>query len=142
MHEDVNFSQFLSVNKRAITLKETSIRAFPTMLPLFLDPNRAGEGYPFDYLQNSTIHAYKPIYISHYSKNKEWVFIYTSFTYGWIKSNEFVFINKQYANLWQKAQQISVVKEGVSNYDTNNNILFKSTIDSFPNTSTTLINSL
>jgi len=128
MHEDVNFSQFLSVNKRAITLKEINIRAFPTMLPLFLDPNRAGEGYPFDYLQNSTIHANKPIYISHYSKNKEWVFIYTSFTYGWIKSNEFVFINKQYANLWQKAQQISVVKEGVSIYDTNNNFLFKSKI--------------
>jgi hypothetical protein len=128
MYENANFSKYSSINKRAITLRETNIRAFPTILPLFLNPNKAGEGYPFDYLQNSTVHANKPIFISHYSKDKEWAYISTSFTSGWIKISEFVTINKRYTRLWQKAQQISIIKEGVSIYDTKNNFLFKSKI--------------
>ena len=128
MYENSNLSKYISVNKRAMTLREVNIRAFPTILPVFLNPNRAGEGYPFDYLQNSTVHADKPIYISHYSKDNEWAFIYTSFTYGWIKTSELVIMDEYFMDIWQQPKQISIVKEDISIYDADNNFLFKSKI--------------
>lgn len=128
MRENANFSAYKSVNKNAVTLKHLNIRAFPTTKPLFRDPSIAGEGFPFDYMQNSTVSANKPVLISHYSKDKEWAYIFTSFTGGWVKIDELVLIEKKYTSLWQKAEQIFLVKDGVPIYDENNVFLFKSRI--------------
>lgn len=106
MLENANFHRYATLNTKAITLRHVNIRAFPTIKPLLRDPNKAGEGFPFDYLQNSTVHANKPIFVSHYSKDREWVYAFSSFTSGWIKASEIVFLEKKYTDSWQKAQQI------------------------------------
>ena len=123
-----NFEKFATLNKRAITLKTLDIRAFPTNEPLFMDPDQAGEGFPFDYLQNSSIAANKPILVSHYSKDKEWVFIQSSFAYGWVKANAIVFVPKKYTELYKKAQKEFITKEGRAIYDEKGNFLFRSRI--------------
>jgi len=128
MLKSANFESYGSVNKEAIVLKETNIRAFPTIKPLLKDPSLAGEGFPFDYLQNSTLTANKPIFISHYSKNREWAFVFSSFTSGWIKSDEFVILNKKNSDMWQKAQQVHIIAEGTPIYSLNGDFLFKSKI--------------
>jgi len=128
MLKSANFDSYGSVNKKAIVLKETNIRAFPTVRPLLKDPSLAGEGFPFDYLQNSTLTANKPIFISHYSKNREWAYIFSSFTSGWIKSDEFVILNKKNSDIWQKAQQVHIIVEGSPIYSINGDFLFKSKI--------------
>ncbi len=128
MLENANFNTFATINKKALTLKETNIRAYPTIKPLLMDPSLAGEGFPFDYMQNSIIAANKPIFISHYSKDREWAYIFSSFTSGWIKTDEFVILNKQYTDKWQKAQQVRIVKEGIPIYSDSGGFLFKSKI--------------
>jgi len=128
MYKKANFEEYGTKNLKAITIKEIDIRAFPTIKPLYRDPSIAGEGYPFDYLQNSTIHANKPIFISHYSLDKEWAFVFSSFTSGWVKSNDLVILDSKYTDIWQQAQQVSIIKEGIAIYDTNNNFLFNSKI--------------
>ncbi|MCF6310647.1 MAG: SH3 domain-containing protein [Sulfurimonas sp.] len=128
MLESANFKTYATVNKRALTLKEINIRAFPTIKPLLKDPSIAGEGFPFDYLQNSTIAANKPIFISHYSKDREWAYAFSSFTSGWIKSDEFVIVDKKYTDKCQKAQQVRIVKEGVPIYSDSGKFLFRSKI--------------
>ncbi|MCW8953453.1 MAG: SH3 domain-containing protein [Sulfurimonas sp.] len=128
MLENANFDTYATVNKNAVTLNNIDIRTFPTIKPLLMDPTLAGEGFPFDYMQNSTISANKPIFVSHYSKDREWVYIFSSFASGWVKSDEIVIIDQAYSDLWQKAQQVSIVKEDVPIYDNNGNFLFKSKI--------------
>ncbi|MCW8839014.1 MAG: SH3 domain-containing protein [Thiovulaceae bacterium] len=123
-----NFEKYKTVNKNAITLDHLNIRAFPTLKPMFKDPKIAGEGFPFDYLQNSTISANKPILISHYSKDKRWAFIFTSFTSGWVESKDIIVLDKQYTDIWQKAKQIFIIKDNVALYDENKNFLFKSRV--------------
>jgi len=126
--ENSNFDVYATLNKRAITLKKLNIRAFPTNRPVLRNPERAGEGFPFDYMQNTTIAANKPIFVSHYSKDKEWVFIKSSFAYGWVKSRDIVYIDKKYTDIWQEAQQIFVLKDNESFYSPQKDFLFKSTI--------------
>ena len=128
MKSNSNFENYLTLNKRAITLKEVNVRAFPTNRPLLRDPQRAGEGFPFDYLQNSTIHANKPLLVTHYSKDREWAHVFSSFAYGWVKVNEIAFLEKRYTDLWQKAEQILVIKENIPIYSLKGEFLFKSKI--------------
>lgn len=126
--ENSNFDAYSSVNKRAITLKKLNIRAFPTDKPVLRDPDKAGEGFPFDYMQNSSISANKPIFVSHYSKDRAWAFVKSSFAYGWVKSRDIVYIEKKYTDIWQDAQQVFVTKDNEPLYAPKQNFLFKSTI--------------
>ncbi len=128
MKNNSNYENYLTLNKRAITLKEVNVRAFPTDRPLLRDPKKAGEGFPFDYLQNSTIHANKPLLATHYSKDREWVHVFSSFAYGWIRTSEMVFLEKKYTDLWQKAEQVLITKESEPIYTSDGSFLFKSKI--------------
>jgi len=128
MYDNANFDDYLTVNKKGITLKHLSIRAFPTSRPLLKDPLLAGEGFPFDYLQNSTVSPNKPIFISHFSKDREWVYIFTSFTSGWVKSSDIVFLDEKYTQEWQKAKQVFLVKDNIPIYSKNGDFLFNSKV--------------
>jgi len=121
-----NFDNYASLNARAITLRHVDIRLFPTQKPLLKDPNIAGEGFPFDYLQNSSLGANKPLFVSHYSKDREWVYAFSSFASGWIKSSEIVFLAKEHTDAWQDAQQIFFTKDNQPIYDSKGNFLFAS----------------
>lgn len=128
MLENANFEAYATFNAKAVTLKEVNLRVFPTIRPLLKDPSLAGEGFPFDYLQNSTIHANEPIFVSHYSKDREWAYVFSNFASGWIKTDKFVILEKEHIKAWQNAQQVAIIKEGEPIYDLNGNFLFKSKI--------------
>jgi len=128
MYENSNFNAYGTLNKKAIALGHLNMRGFPTVQPLIKDPSIAGEGFPFDYLQNSTVSANKPLFVSHYSIDGEWVYVFSSFTSGWVKSNEIAFLDKQYTDLWQQAKQVLITKENISLFSNEGNFLFKSKI--------------
>ena len=128
MLENANFDSYGRLNLKAITLNHANIRAFPTIKPLLRDPTAAGEGFPFDYLQNSTLHANKPIFVSHYSKDGAWVYIFSSFASGWIKSNNIVVLQDLHVEAYKDAQQLFFIKEGVPLYGSKGNFLFYSKI--------------
>ncbi|MBN2815906.1 MAG: SH3 domain-containing protein [Campylobacterales bacterium] len=128
VYENSNFSNYASINKRAVSLTLVNLRAFPTDKPLFRDPQKAGEGFPFDYLQNSTVSPNKPLLVSHYSKDKEWVFVSSSFAFGWVKSTEIAYVEENYTELWKAAKQVFILKDGIPIYDVNEKFLFKSRI--------------
>lgn len=123
-----NFKEFATINQPAITLKVLNIRAYPTNKPLLLDPKRAGEGFPFDYLQNSTIAPNKPIMISHYSQDREWAFIEASFAYGWVKTADIALISKDNIKKYEETSPAFLLKESLPLYDENGNFLFRSRI--------------
>jgi len=128
LKDNSNFENYKHLNKKAISLKHINIRAFPTSKPMFKDPKLAGEGFPFDYMQNSTLSANKPLLISHYSKDKEWAYIFTSFTGGWVKSKDIVTIEDKYTNQWQKAKQIFLTKDNIPLYNEAGRFLFDSRV--------------
>lgn len=128
MYENSNFTDYSTINKKAITLHYANIRAFPTDRPVLLDPRKAGEGFPFDYMQISSIEANKPLFVSHCSKDKEWMYVYSSFTSGWIKSDEVVFLEDRYTDFIEQTKHVFITKEGTPIYDRDGNFLFSSRI--------------
>ncbi|MDD2566647.1 MAG: SH3 domain-containing protein [Thiovulaceae bacterium] len=128
MRKNANFQAYGSENKNAITLGYCNIRLFPTNRPVFKDPSLAGEGFPFDYLQNSSIAPNEPLFVSHFSEDREWVYIFSNFASGWIQTKEMVFLEQQYTNEIQKAQQIFITKEDIALHDQEGHFLFRSRI--------------
>lgn len=128
MLEQANFESFGKVSRYGITLHFSSLRNFPTHKPLFRDPKLAGEGFPFDYLQNSAIHANEPVFISHYSRDKAWVYVYTSYASGWLPSYSIAFMNHKERKKWKKAKPVYLLKEKVALTDTEGHFLFYSRV--------------
>ena len=84
--KNAQFTNLGSVSSNAIISRGTNVRNFPTNLPLFKDPNIAGEGFPFDYNQNSQIMPFTPVWLSHYSADRMWAFIESDSFFGWVET--------------------------------------------------------
>lgn len=123
-----NFEAFDSIRASALTLKFSHLRNFPTHHPLFRDPQIAGEGFPFDYNQNSAVHANEPLYISHYSQTKEWVYVFTSYASGWLPSISIALISKKHKQLWEHAQQVRILNDAIALYDEENRFVLNARI--------------
>ena len=123
-----NFSEFATLNKKALSLNLLNMRVFPTEKPIFKDPNKAGEGFPFDYVQISSVAANKPLLVSHYSKDKKWVFVESSFAFGWVESKEIAFVQNEDTKLLQSKEQVFITKEGIPIYSEDDQFLFYSRI--------------
>ena len=106
-----------------ITVQETDLRLFPTREPAFFDPLRAGEGYPFDYLQNSTLKPLEPVYISHVSEDGGWFYVKGSFASGWVDARHLAFVSPEMSRTWAALPQAVVVHEKTSLKDPQGNYL-------------------
>lgn len=124
MLETANFKDYATENSYAITLRFSNLRNFPTHKPLFRNPESAGEGFPFDYLQNSGIHANEPVFVSHYSSDRAWVYVFSAYATGWLRTHEVALLSKNDTMRWQNAKQLHIIKDGYPVKDAKNRFVF------------------
>ncbi|MEN8718532.1 MAG: SH3 domain-containing protein [Sulfurovum sp.] len=91
-----NFQEYNSLKIKAITLVNTDLRVLPTSSVLFYNPTKPGEGFPFDYNQNSLLKINTPLVVSHYSKDKAWVYVQSAVAGGWVKTKNIAFVDKEF----------------------------------------------
>ncbi|MBU4379574.1 MAG: SH3 domain-containing protein, partial [Proteobacteria bacterium] len=75
MREYARQDQYPSMSRRAIAVTNANMRVLPTSPPSFHDPSRAGEGFPFDIMQNSLLLAGTPLLATHTSADRAWVLV-------------------------------------------------------------------
>lgn len=115
-----NFEAYGTLGQKGIALKAMDIRAFPTDKPLFKNPSLPGDGYPFDLLQNSTLHYNEPIFISHMSKDGAWSYIFSNNVSGWVKSEGITAIDDQMAQNFQQSKKVFVLEDNIPLYTPSN----------------------
>ncbi len=123
-----NFLAFSTVNKPAITTKWMNIRVFPTTKPLYKNPTKPGEGYPFDLLQNSSVAFNEPIFISHYSKDGSWVYIFTNNASGWVESDGVRVITQEQIKLIHEKEKVFITQDQIPLYGESNKFIVYSRI--------------
>lgn len=123
-----NFSVFSTVNKPAITTKWMNMRVFPTQKPLYRNPALPGEGYPFDLLQNSSVAFNEPIFISHYSKDGSWVYIFTNNASGWVESDGIALITPKQIKLIHEKEKVFITQDRIPLYSESNQFVTYSRI--------------
>ncbi|WP_286845989.1 MULTISPECIES: SH3 domain-containing C40 family peptidase [Aminobacterium] len=112
-HDNASIESFGTLNRKAISVEETDLRVFPTQDPLFYSFDEPGEGYPFDYLQNSTVQPREPLFVSHISKDGMWAFVNASTASGWMDIRRLAWISEAQIEEWKKHSLCVVVKDNV-----------------------------
>lgn len=105
--KNINILQFNALTyqtkNRAIAITNLHARALPTDDPCFNSYKIAGEGYPFDNLQMSSIWVGTPLYILGETQDHAWSMVLTPDFIGWVKSNGIARVNDRFVNQWQAA---------------------------------------
>jgi len=114
--EASNFQSFDKLRKKAITIKNSHLKVFPTVSKIFYDPNQAGEGFPFDYNENSSIKINTPLFISHLSKDKLWAFVESSVAIGWIKISDIAYVDNKFTKVFENGNYYVSIKDNTNIY--------------------------
>ncbi len=105
---------------KAITIRRTNVKALPTSTAFYRDPKRVGEGFPFDYNQNSALHINVPLYISHYSKDRRWAYVRASYSFGWVKITDIALVNKDFIKQFKTGSYAMTIKDNLRLYNDKN----------------------
>jgi len=114
-----NFKAYESLLKSAITVRHTDLKIYPTKQDFYYNPKRTGEGFPFDYNQNSSLNINTPLIISHYSKDKKWVYIRSSYAYGWLPVSDIAFVSKYFKKQFMNNNYAVTIKDNLFIQDKN-----------------------
>lgn len=105
---------------KAITIRHTNVKALPTSTAFYRNPKRVGEGFPFDYNQNSSLHINVPLYISHFSKDKRWAFVRASYSFGWVKITDLALVSNDFIKKFKNNNYAMVIKDNLRLYSDKN----------------------
>jgi cell wall-associated NlpC family hydrolase len=125
---NMDMTTYPNLNKNAITITNTAVRALPTEQPAFNNPALAGEGYPFDNLQLEALWAGTPIHIMQQTKDHAWVLVYAPGTFGWVKISDIAYVDKKFISEWQNNHYIVITKDNIAINDQQGFFRFKSRI--------------
>lgn len=114
--ENANYENLDAKKYKAITIKRTNVKALPTSSSFYRDPKKTGEGFPFDYNQNSALHINVPLYVSHFSKDKRWAFVRASYSFGWVKSADIALVDKKFIKAFKNGNYTMVIKDNLRLY--------------------------
>jgi hypothetical protein len=103
----------LVLGQRAITLRATSLRVMPTAEGAYLKITRPGEGYPFDYFQNSALWANTPVRISHISRSSAWILVESSLASGWIPAHDVALVDDRFATAFELGSFVALTRDRV-----------------------------
>lgn len=104
---------FPSRGFKGITVRNTDMRVLPTIEPVFHEFSRAGEGFPFDYNQNTALAANTPVFITHASKNSAWLLAESSFAYGWVPAADVARVDEFFADQFQTGTYAVPLKDNL-----------------------------
>lgn len=108
-----NFKAYESILKPAITLRHCDLKVYPSRQDFYYNPKRTGEGFPFDYNQNSSININTPLLVSHYSRDKKWVYIRCAYAYGWLSTKDIAFVDKPFMKRFKNNNYYVTVKDNL-----------------------------
>ncbi len=87
------------------------MRGMPTSEPLYHDPAKAGEGFPFDNYQMTALWTGTPVFISHISADRKWLFCETAMCSGWVDVGKVATVDAAFMNAWQAAPIYAVTRD-------------------------------
>ena len=109
---------FPNTDRKAITIRDTSLRALPTNRPAFSSPALPGEGFPFDYFQYSTLWTGTPVHICQTSRDQAWVLVEAGCVYGWMPVDDLAFMDEANAERLQNKTFVVPLTDAASLVDT------------------------
>lgn len=105
--------EFPNADYPAITLRASNLRGLPTRQPAFYAFTQPGEGFPFDYLQYSSIEASMPVRVRQHSADGGWLLVETDAMFGWIPATDVAPVDEAFIRQYTTSAWSVVVEDDV-----------------------------
>lgn len=126
--QNIYIDQFIHLRykkaNRGIAVDNLLVRALPTNDVHFYNYKIAGQGYPFDNLQMTSVWAGTPVYIIATTQDHTWLLILSPGVIGWVKNNGIAKVSDTFINMWTMAAKkklAAITHTETSLIDTSNN---------------------
>jgi hypothetical protein len=123
---ETNGDKWLDLPQNGIIIRNSDLRCVPSKRPFFEDFALAGEGYPFDYAQNSRIYIGTPIKLLKISLSKEFYFVQSSVGYGWVDSRNIATTDIKFENNFQNAAFVAPMMDKTAITDKDSGLFVES----------------
>lgn len=118
--DNSNFDNLANIGQKFIVTTNTNLRFFPTNKPSYHNPLIAGQGYPFDNLQQNLLRIGEPLLFSHYSKDQKFAFVITNAkSYGFVMTQDIALIDNQLINDFMNSDFAMIKKDETKLYFSN-----------------------
>lgn len=107
-------------NNRGIAIKNLLGRILPTNDPYFYGFSLAGQGYPFDNLQDSVVWVGTPVYILGQTQDQQWYLVLSPHSTEWVQSDGIAKVNYNFVEQWQecaKQKMVAIIRTNISIID-------------------------
>lgn len=112
----------------AIVTASNNLRSLPTDLPFYHSSSIAGQGYPFDTLQISTLWVATPVWVTGLTQDGQWAHVKTLSQSGWIDSRFIAKVSPKFIKQFESATLQAVVKDDVPIHSETGHFLYDSKI--------------
>ncbi|MEM9001025.1 MAG: SH3 domain-containing protein [Bacteroidota bacterium] len=122
---NVNTEDFPNFLKKGIVIAHTNLRRIPSNRPGFDTYSKAGEGFPFDYFQETNLWANTPLQLLHLSNDSQWCYVLSPYYKGWVAMHDLAVVSEDFMARWQTgdyAMPLSdkvYLQNSISNYALN-----------------------
>lgn len=115
--ENANLKQFGQLLQKAIIVYNTSLRNMPTLRPAYHDPRIAGEGFPFDTIQENLLRIGDPILISHFTQDGMFAFVETNArSSGFVCTKHLALVDDKTAEHYSRCDFALIIKDHLNLY--------------------------
>ncbi len=113
----------------AITLRNTDLRVLPTSDAHLSNPNNCD--LPFDNMQNSSVAADTPIFVSHVTRDGKWVLSETHYAMGWLPARDIATVEANFVKEWECGSYAVITKDKTPIANDAGKVIFKAPLGSF-----------
>ena len=114
MAQNIQGDRFPNQIVKGIITQYTDLRRLPTSEYCFQSVRNAGEGYPFDYFQQTTLWIGTPVLIIHRTLDDRWRFIVTPYGEGWVSTEAVGQMTDRLIRNWERAPWLIITKDNQS----------------------------
>ena len=126
-------SSFPNAGWKGITVANSNLRTLPTNKPIFRDFAIPGEGYPFDYLQVSSLAVNTPVWIVHTSLDGSWHYVRSHIASGWLPARDVAEVTTSLRRTWKSHHLATVIEDEIPVHTLDGQFLFHAPLGSaFP----------
>lgn len=109
LRQNININKLKNISyvasHRAIIVNNTFARLLPTHEPSYSDFTLAGQGYPFDNLQVSSVWAGTPVYVIAATEDQSWLLVLTPAFIDWVPAHDVAYLSAMQRHYFKSQAQ-------------------------------------
>ena len=112
--DNIDETEFPNFLKKGITIAHTNLRRIPSHRPGFDVYSKAGEGYPFDYFQETNLWVNTPLQLIHLSKDNQWCYVLSPYYKGWVAMRDLAVVSDDFMEQWMTGSYAMPLSDNVN----------------------------